>query len=104
MSLCVIAWLSCRLGSRAEALARTVQTTMFGAGPARTGYLLLQRLAGPKNTHACVARRDALFRRIVLHLCAVDLDPLQRLRVFGLQCLRELTDALTDLVLHVHAR
>ena len=66
---------------------------MLGARPARSGDLLAQRLARPKDPHARVARRDAHRLGVVLDGDLVDLDPSQGVRILGLEGARKLGDA-----------
>jgi len=66
---------------------------VLGAGAAGALDLLSQCFAGAKDADACVVRGDARLDRKVLDREAVDVDPLERCRVFGPRSARAFRDA-----------
>src|SRR5689334_21012292 len=81
---------------------------MLGAGAARAGDLLPQRLPGAEDPHPRVARRYAGLLGVLLHGRVLEIDTLQRLGVLGLERAGESADTPADgvakLWLLVHSR
>src|SRR5690349_993099 len=76
------------LSSGRPVLARAVDATVRGAGPASAYQLTLQRFARAEHPHGGVVAGDADRGREVFHAHALDLDALHGVAVLGLERVR----------------
>lgn len=76
--------------------ASAIEAAVLGARPTRASDLLSESCPCAEHANAGVACGDACLHRVVLDGGAVDVDPLQCLRIFRLQRLGERGDAATD--------